>query len=89
MPTLAAMLRGPCATIGALPKFSLEPTMRFSHIMKRLLLITSAALLALLLAYLFWTAKQIERESTLDDAQAADVIIVLGAAEYRGKPFHH
>lgn len=60
--------------------------MGFIHIMKRLLLITGAVLLALLLAYLFWTAKQIERESTLDDAQRADVIIVLGAAEYRGRP---
>lgn len=60
--------------------------MRLSHIIKRLLLIISAVLLALLLAYLFRTAKQIERESTQDDAQPADVIIVLGAAEYRGKP---
>ncbi len=60
--------------------------MGFIHIMKRLLLISGVVLLALLLAYLFWAAKQIERESTLDDAQPADVIIVLGAAEYRGKP---
>jgi uncharacterized SAM-binding protein YcdF (DUF218 family) len=60
--------------------------MRLSHIIKRLLLITSAVLLVLLLAYLFLTAKEIERESTIDDAQTADVIIVLGAAEYRGKP---
>ena len=59
--------------------------MRFSHIFKWLLLITGVLLL-LLLAYLFWTAKQIERESTIDDARPADVIIVLGAAEYRGKP---
>ena len=41
---------------------------------------------ALFLAYLFWTAKQIERESTIDEAHSADVIIVLGAAEYRGTP---
>jgi uncharacterized SAM-binding protein YcdF (DUF218 family) len=60
--------------------------MRFSHIIKRLLLVTSAVLLTLLIAYLFLTAKEIERESTIDDAQRADVIIVLGAAEYRGKP---
>jgi uncharacterized SAM-binding protein YcdF (DUF218 family) len=40
----------------------------------------------LLLGYLFYVAKQIERQSTADEAHPADVIIVLGAAEYRGKP---
>lgn len=40
----------------------------------------------LLLGYLFEVAKQIERQSTVDDARASDVIIVLGAAQYRGKP---
>jgi uncharacterized SAM-binding protein YcdF (DUF218 family) len=43
-------------------------------------------LTALLLGYLFYVAGQIERQSTIDEAQAADIIIVLGAAEYRGKP---
>src|SRR6185312_13797046 len=36
--------------------------------------------------YLFHIAREIERQSTIDEAQPADVIIVLGAAEYRGKP---
>lgn len=40
----------------------------------------------LLLAYLFHLAGDIEAQSTLDEARAADVIIVLGAAEYNGKP---
>jgi uncharacterized SAM-binding protein YcdF (DUF218 family) len=31
-------------------------------------------------------AREIERESQVDEAQPADAIIVLGAAEYRGKP---
>jgi uncharacterized SAM-binding protein YcdF (DUF218 family) len=31
-------------------------------------------------------ARAIERQSTVDEARAADVIMVLGAAEYRGKP---
>jgi len=31
-------------------------------------------------------ARDIERQSTVDEAQPADVILVLGAAEYRGKP---
>jgi len=32
------------------------------------------------------TAEQIRRQSSVDEAQPADVIVVLGAAEYRGKP---
>jgi uncharacterized SAM-binding protein YcdF (DUF218 family) len=32
------------------------------------------------------TAQLIERESTRDEARPADVIVILGAAEYRGKP---
>ena len=32
------------------------------------------------------TAAAIERQSNLDEAQKADIIIVLGAAEYRGRP---
>lgn len=54
--------------------------------MKRFLVIAIVVLLALLSGYLFLTAKQIQRESTIDDSQQADVIIVLGAAEYRGNP---
>ena len=33
-----------------------------------------------------WIAIRIERQATRDDAQPASVILVLGAAEYRGKP---
>jgi uncharacterized SAM-binding protein YcdF (DUF218 family) len=36
--------------------------------------------------YLFHVARQIERQSAIDEARQADVIIVLGAAEYRGRP---
>jgi len=32
------------------------------------------------------TAAAIERQSSLDEAKQADIIIVLGAAEYRGRP---
>lgn len=38
------------------------------------------------LGYLLYVADQIRRQSTLEEAQRADVIIVLGAAEYRGRP---
>lgn len=44
---------------------------------------------AVLLGGAWWlgrTASMIERQSRVDEAQAADVIIVLGAAEYRGRP---
>ncbi|MBV9301712.1 MAG: YdcF family protein [Acidobacteriaceae bacterium] len=54
--------------------------------MKRAVLGLFVLLLVLLLAYLFYAAKQIEQQSTIDEAQNADVIIVLGAAEYRGRP---
>lgn len=41
---------------------------------------------ALLLGYILYVADQIALHSTRDEAQPADVIIVLGAAEYRGRP---
>lgn len=40
----------------------------------------------LLLAYFFSLALRIREESTRDQAQSADLIIVMGAAEYRGRP---
>ena len=53
---------------------------------KRVFFGISALIAALILAYLFWIARQIEQQSNLDEQQQADVILVLGAAEYRGKP---
>lgn len=43
-------------------------------------------LAGLLLGYLVYVARQIKQQSTRDEAEKADVIVVLGAAEYRGKP---
>jgi len=54
--------------------------------MKRALAGLFILLSILLLGYLFYIAKQIERQSNIEEAQPADVIIVLGAAEYRGRP---
>jgi uncharacterized SAM-binding protein YcdF (DUF218 family) len=54
--------------------------------MKRAIAGSALLLSILLLGYLFQVAKEIERQSTIDEAQPADIIIVLGAAEYRGKP---
>ncbi len=54
--------------------------------MKRALAGLLILLSILLLGYLFFVAKKIEEQSTIDEARPAEVIIVLGAAEYRGKP---
>lgn len=50
--------------------------------------LTLVALLAgvALAGYLVHVARLIQRQSQTDEARHADVIIVLGAAEYRGKP---
>jgi uncharacterized SAM-binding protein YcdF (DUF218 family) len=37
-------------------------------------------------AFLVYTMFAIERQSTVDEAQHADLIVVMGAAEYRGRP---
>lgn len=42
--------------------------------------------LVLLCVYLVSLSIRIGRESTHDDAQKSDLIIVMGAAEYRGRP---
>ncbi len=39
-----------------------------------------------LLGYMFYVAQQIERQSLVDESRPADVILVMGAAEYRGRP---
>ena len=54
--------------------------------MKRAISGLLVLLMILSLGYLFYVAKQIERQSNREEAQRADVIIVLGAAEYHGKP---
>src|SRR5260221_13231872 len=39
-----------------------------------------------LFGYLVFVSVQIGRQSTRDEARAADAILVVGAAEYRGRP---
>jgi uncharacterized SAM-binding protein YcdF (DUF218 family) len=58
----------------------------FISIMKWTLAVSVAAAIAMLVWYLHGVAAQIERVSTVDEEQTADAIIVLGAAEYRGRP---
>src|SRR5215831_19299914 len=54
--------------------------------MKRILLYTFLAALAVCTIGVTWIAVQIQRQSDVDEARPADVILVLGAAEYRGHP---
>jgi uncharacterized SAM-binding protein YcdF (DUF218 family) len=58
--------------------------------MTRYLTRTAAVLLVLGIAALGWEinsiAGDIRRQSTVDEFHPADVILVLGAAEYRGRP---
>jgi uncharacterized SAM-binding protein YcdF (DUF218 family) len=42
--------------------------------------------ISVIIVYIAYISVRIEQQSTRDEAQQADVIIVLGAAEYRGRP---
>lgn len=53
---------------------------------KPLATVVASLSLVLLLGYLLYIAGQIARQSTRDEVRPADVIIVLGAAEYSGHP---
>lgn len=59
---------------------------RFTPRMKRTIVALCVTVTILFPAYLFYVAKHIEWQSSRDEAHSADVIIVLGAAEYRGHP---
>jgi len=48
--------------------------------------ILGAMALLAMAAEVVHVAGRIAQQSTVDEAQAADIIVVLGAAEYRGKP---
>lgn len=48
--------------------------------------IAGAIALLALAAEVVHVAERIAHQSTVDEAQPADIIVVLGAAEYRGKP---
>ena len=54
--------------------------------MRRLVGRALAAVVVLLVLWLGWVLWQIYHQSWVDEARPADVIIVLGAAEYRGRP---
>jgi uncharacterized SAM-binding protein YcdF (DUF218 family) len=54
--------------------------------MRKLLSRGAALIFILIVVYLGWIVSVIYRQSEVDEARPADVIVVLGAAEYRGKP---
>jgi uncharacterized SAM-binding protein YcdF (DUF218 family) len=54
--------------------------------MKRAAWNVTLVALAAVLFYVAYVSVRIEQQSTRDEAQPADVILVLGAAEYRGRP---
>jgi uncharacterized SAM-binding protein YcdF (DUF218 family) len=54
--------------------------------MKRAIWGAIAVAITALFVYVAYLSARVERQSTIDEAQQADVILVLGAAEYRGRP---
>src|SRR5690242_14050843 len=54
--------------------------------MKRIFLNASVLVATALVVYIAYLSVRIERQSTIDEARQSDVILVLGAAEYRGRP---
>jgi uncharacterized SAM-binding protein YcdF (DUF218 family) len=54
--------------------------------MRKIIWVVPLVVLAALGMHLFVVARQIHRQSTIDEARSADAILVLGAAEYRGRP---
>ncbi len=54
--------------------------------MKKLLAIVVLAVALPMATYVVALSKEIEARSLIDDAKSSDVIVVLGAAEYNGRP---
>ena len=54
--------------------------------MKRILWYTAALTVGGVLLGIGYVSRRIEEQSSIEEARPADVILVLGAAEYRGRP---
>jgi len=59
---------------------------RIRRVWAGLAVLIGCVLAVWLALWLGTTAGAIQRQSTIDEARSADVIVVLGAAEYRGRP---
>jgi len=71
--------------------FSLKPKPSFAALgirfaLKRTVWNAVAIAASLLLIYLAYLSLRIQQQSVREEARPADVILVLGAAEYRGRP---
>src|ERR1700686_5261683 len=60
-------------------------TVRIAHMKKAVWKATALTVISLLFMIVLLSVR-IEQQSTREEAQPADVILVLGAAEYRGRP---
>src|ERR1035441_141017 len=60
-------------------------TVRIAHMKKAVCKATGLTVISLLFMIVLLSVR-IEQQSTREEAQPADVILVLGAAEYRGRP---
>jgi uncharacterized SAM-binding protein YcdF (DUF218 family) len=54
--------------------------------MKRTILNVGVAAVSVVILLAAWFSIRVEQQATRDEAHPADVILVLGAAEYRGRP---
>jgi uncharacterized SAM-binding protein YcdF (DUF218 family) len=54
--------------------------------MRRVVYLIAAALVSALCALLVYFTLEVGRQSQADETRPADVILILGAAEYRGRP---
>jgi vancomycin permeability regulator SanA len=54
--------------------------------MKKAIWSTVLMAVALLAIYVAWISVRVQQQAGLEEARPADVILVLGAAEYRGRP---
>jgi uncharacterized SAM-binding protein YcdF (DUF218 family) len=54
--------------------------------MKRIVWNGLAVAVTVMIVWIAWLSVRIEQQSSVDEARPADVILVLGAAEYRGRP---
>jgi uncharacterized SAM-binding protein YcdF (DUF218 family) len=72
-------------SLGAGHGFLYNVQIRITQIKWAVGIVAALAMMALA-AKVAQVSAEIARQSTLDEAQPADIILVLGAAEYRGKP---
>src|SRR4051794_3650560 len=79
----AALVTGSICAVACPCAYNVD--IRITHL-KRAAGVLILVLVVFMLGYLIALTIRIGRQSTRDEARPADVIIVMGAAEYRGHP---